>query len=275
VTFAQRVRSVQLATDSLLCIGLDPDLNKLPRSLRSGRDPAATFCRIIIQATADLVCAYKINLAFFEAQGSAGWKSIERILTHIPEGVLCIGDAKRGDIGNSSAQYAEALFVRLGFDAVTVNPYMGRDSVEPFLAHRSKGTFLLALTSNRGASDFQYLKSDGQPLYQHVVARANTWNRQNNCGLVVGATRASDLGRIRRLARSMPILIPGIGAQGGDLRNSVRYGCTTRGDLALINVGRTILYASSRADFAVAARTSAEETRTSINRYRREFFHTS
>ncbi|MDH4069721.1 MAG: orotidine-5'-phosphate decarboxylase, partial [Ignavibacteria bacterium] len=229
----------------------------------------------IIDATADLACAYKINLAFFEAHGVSGLRSMEQVLQRIPSGVLSIGDGKRGDIGNSAAMYARGLFRDFGFDAVTVSPYMGEDSVLPFLANRSKGAFVLALTSNKGAADFQYLRSGKKRLYQHVVARAESWNGKRNCGLVVGATKPSELRRIRTMVPTMPILIPGIGAQGGDLRSSVRYGCTAKGDLALLNVGRTILYASSGKNFDAAARSSAEQVRDEINHHRKLRFKRS
>lgn len=275
MNFSQRVRTVQKETNSLLCIGLDPDLKRIPRTMRKTPDPLAAFCRAIIDATADLVCAYKVNLAFFEAHGVRGMKSLERVLQRMPSGVLCIGDAKRGDIGNSASMYAEGLFRNFGFDAVTVSPYMGEDSVLPFLTDRSRGAFVLALTSNKGASDFQYLRSGKRQLFNHVVLRVRKWNRQRNCGIVVGATKSTQLREIRDLVPTMPILIPGIGAQGGDLRTSVRYGCTTKGDLAILNVGRTVLYASSGKQFAFAARSAAGQVRDEINHYRSLYFRRS
>jgi orotidine-5'-phosphate decarboxylase len=190
---------------------------------------------------------------------------MEKLRSLIPSSVLCIGDAKRGDIGNSAAMYAHGLFDDIGFDAVTVNPYMGSDSVLPFLEKSSRGAFVLALTSNTGAKDFQYLRSNKRPLYEHIVQKARAWNSKDNCGLVVGATKPAELRAIRRKADDMPILIPGIGAQGGDLRSAVKHGSTRNGDLAVINVGRTILYASVKADFQDAARAAARTMRDSIN----------
>ncbi len=266
--FNQRVRSVQKKNNSLLCIGLDPDMSKIPVKLKRSRDPLYEFCKSIIYATCDLVCAYKLNLAFFEVQGSKGWDAMQKLRRLIPESVLCIGDGKRGDIGNTAEMYATGLLDDLGFDAVTVNPYMGSDSVLPFLEDSSKGAFVLTLTSNEGARDFQYLASGRKPLYQHVISRVLQWNRKGNCGLVVGATRPVDLRMVRRMAPELPILIPGIGAQGGDLKASVRNGCTKKSDLALINVGRTILYASNKPDFQEAARASARHMRDSMNEFR-------
>jgi orotidine-5'-phosphate decarboxylase len=272
MNFYQRLRSIQKKTNSLLCIGLDPDLTGIPAFLRRGRNPIYEFNRRIIDATADLVCAFKLNLAFYEADGVKGWRTLEKTLEEIPPGVLTIGDGKRGDIANTATLYARSLFEVLGFDAVTVNPYMGRDSVEPFLANPAKGVFILALTSNPGSGDFQQLTAGGRRLFQHVVAAAKRWNVRNNCGLVVGATKPAELHRIREAAPEMPILIPGVGAQGGDLREAVRSGCTARGDFALINVGRSVLYASGGKDFATASRAAARQLRDMITMHRESFF---
>jgi orotidine-5'-phosphate decarboxylase len=229
------------------------------------------FNRRIIDATADLVCAYKLNLAFYETLGAAGWHVMEKTLEHIPRGIMTIGDGKRGDIGNTSERYARALFDELGFDAATVNPYMGYDSIEPFLGRSDRGVFLLALTSNAGSKDFQRLTVRGQPLYERVIQAAVRWNTNNNIGLVVGATHPQELRRIRTLSPQTPILIPGIGRQGGDLQSAVRYGCTRHGGLAIINASRSILYASSGKDFPAAARREAMKLRSEIERYREQF----
>lgn len=268
MSFSQRLATAQTNAGSLLCVGLDPDPAKLPPVLHGDDNAVTEFNRRIIEATADLVCAYKLNLAFYEAAGEKGWSMLRRTLSYIPANVITIGDAKRGDIGNTAAMYAHALLVDLGFQAATVNPYMGFDSVEPFLRDPERGAFVLGLTSNPGAKDFQYLKVGARPLYERVVRKAASWNANGNCGLVVGATRPAELKRIRAMAPSMPILIPGVGAQGGDLKNAVRNGCDRDGLLALINAGRSILYASTGDDFADAARRAATDLRDAINRYR-------
>lgn len=269
MNFTERLRRVQQMQRSLLCIGLDVDPLKLPASIRRTANPLLDFNRRIIEATHDLLCAYKLNLAFYEALGAMGWNILERTLALIPSSVLTIGDGKRADIGNTSEQYARALFDHLGFDATTVNPYMGYDSVEPFLRQPGRGVFVLTLTSNPGSRDFQRARVGKHALYERVALRASRWNQNQNIGLVVGATHATELKRVRVLAPPLPILIPGIGAQGGDLQRAVRYGCTTRGDLAILTVSRTILYASSGKDFAEAARRQAEEFYRQIQQARK------
>ena len=272
MTFYERLRKAQKRHNSLLCIGLDSDIMKIPGFLSRHEDPIAEFNRRVIDATRDLVCAYKFNLAFYEALGEKGWKTVHRTLAHLQEETITIGDAKRGDIGNSAELYARALFSDYGFSACTVNPYMGSDSVEPFTRNSHQGVFVLAVTSNPGAKDFQYLKVNKRPLYEHVIAEAKRWNTRQNCGLVVGATRPKDLERVRKLVPDMPLLIPGVGAQGGDLRLAVRYGCDRKGEMAVINASRSILYASHSKDFDAAARGAALAMRDEINRYRTEFF---
>ena len=272
MSFNRRLRSVQRKTKSLLCIGLDTDTARIPAFLRTRRDPVAEFNRRIIDATADLVCAYKFNLAFYESAGSRGLAALHAALEKIPAGTLTIGDGKRGDIGNTAEMYAKALFGDFAFTACTVNPYMGGDSVEPFLRDGTRGVFILAVTSNPGARDFQYLPVRGRPLYERVIRRARIWNTSDNCGLVVGATRPAQIKRARALAPDLPFLIPGIGAQGGDLRAAVRYGCDRDGYLAVINASRSILYASGDRDFATAARAAALTLRDTINRYRETYF---
>ena len=263
---------MQRKSGSLLCIGLDTDIARIPKNLARGSDPVADFNRRIIDATSDLVCAYKLNLAFYEAGGERGLRSLQKTLAHIPDGIITIGDGKRGDIRNTSELYARALFVELGFDACTVSPYMGRDSVEPFLRNRAKGVFVLAMTSNPGAEDFQHLRIAGRPLHEHVMESVVKWNTRQNCGLVVGATRPRQLERARMIAPDMPFLIPGVGAQGGDTKASVRHGCDRHGEMAIMNAGRSIIYASSGRDFARAARASATRLHEEICTYRRRFF---
>jgi orotidine-5'-phosphate decarboxylase len=272
MNFSQRVRRIQKRNDSLLCIGLDTDVNMIPEFLFEWGDPVYEFNRRIIDATKDLVCAYKINLAFYEVTGEHGWYTVHQTLARIPEEIVTIGDGKRGDIGNSSERYAKLFVEDYEFAASTVNPYMGEDSVAPFLKNSNQGAFVLALTSNPGARDFQYLPVRGKPLYEHVIAKAKKWNRRKNCGVVVGATRPKDLRRVRSLVPDMPLLIPGVGAQGGDVRSAVRYGCTADGMMAIINAGRSIIYASRGEDFARAAREAAISLRDEINTYRLKYF---
>ncbi len=272
MSFNDHLRDVQRQRRSLLCVGLDIDPAKLPEPLKGRPDGVVEFARAIVAATQDLVCAFKPNLAFFEALGRNGWDALRRTLDVIPPGVVTIGDGKRADIGNTSARYASALFTEFGFHAVTVNPYMGSDSVEPFLADPEHGVFLLALTSNPGSRDFQRKRVGSGRLYEAVVRTARKWNTRGNLGLVVGATHPSELKRVRALAPDMPLLIPGIGTQGGDLRASIRWGCTADGDLAVINASRSILYASSGRDFADAARAEALRLRDAIEEQRHHFF---
>jgi orotidine-5'-phosphate decarboxylase len=268
MSFLQRLRHVQNQQNSLLCIGLDVDSNKIPLCLRSSRNPALEFNKRIIDATHDLVCAYKPNLAFYEAMGQKGISTLRETLSCIPHSVLTIGDGKRGDIGNTAERYAKSLFTDFGFDAVTVNPLLGFDSVEPFLTNPEKGVFLLALTSNPGSRDFQRLKIGTIPLYEKIVRAAKKWNMNHNIGLVIGATHPNELLRVRKIVPDMPILIPGVGKQGGEVQSSIRCGCDKHGQLAVINVSRSIIYASSGKDFAGAARAEAlklvEEMRRSL-----------
>jgi orotidine-5'-phosphate decarboxylase len=266
MTFTERLSSIQSRTGSLVCVGLDVDPEKIPSHLRSRPDGVLEFNKRIIDATSDVVCAYKPNLAFYEALGELGWTILRETVRAIPNGILTIGDAKRGDIGNTAERYAYALFTDLGFDAVTVNPYLGFDSVEPFLRDPEKGVFLLALTSNPGSKDFQRLKSGAVPLYEKVVRAAKKWNTNKNIGLVVGATHPRELERVRSIVPGMPLLIPGIGKQGGNLKSSIKYGCDKNGLLAVINASRSILYASSGADFAEAARAEAVRMRDEIRK---------
>lgn len=259
MSFTQKLRTVQQKQQSLLCVGLDVDLEKTPEHLKSSDNPILEFNRQIIDATCDLVCAYKPNLAFYEAMGESGLRALKETMRIIPKSVLTIGDGKRGDIGNTAERYAKSLFEDFGFDSVTINPYMGFDSVEPFLKNPDKGVFLLALTSNPGSKDFQRLKMNGTPLYEKVVRTAKKWNSNQNIGLVVGATHPRELKAIRKIVPDMPLLIPGIGKQGGDLKSAVKDGCDKNGQLAIINASRSIIYASSGKDFADAARSEAKK----------------
>ncbi|MDY7019644.1 MAG: orotidine-5'-phosphate decarboxylase [Chloroflexota bacterium] len=258
--FIAKLLAVSRKNESLLCIGLDPDPELIPRVT------ALEFNRAIVDATCDLVCAYKPNLAFYEALGIEGLTTLEGTIKYIPPDIPVIGDAKRGDIGNTARAYAKALFDTFGFDAATVNPYLGFDSIEPFISYKDKGVFVLCRTSNPGALDFQDLRStDSLSIYEIVARKAQEWNVHGNIGLVVGATYPEELKKIRSICPEMPLLIPGIGAQGGDLASAVNYGTDTQGEKAIISVSRQILYASREKDFAQAARSVAEEIRNQIN----------
>ncbi|MBM4443727.1 MAG: orotidine-5'-phosphate decarboxylase [Chloroflexi bacterium] len=265
--FAQKLLQASTRNKSLLCLGLDPDPELMPEA------GVIEFNRAIIDATADLVCAYKPNLAFYEALGSAGLAALQETVKHIPEGIPVIGDAKRGDVGHTARAYARALFEVLGFDAVTVSPYLGHDSIEPFTRYADRAVFVLCRTSNPGAGDFQDALcsdaqgSDGQPLYRLVASRAQEWNTRGNVGLVVGATYPRELSEIRQLCPQMDLLIPGIGAQGGDLEWAVRHGTDGQGRRAIFASSRQILYASRGSDYARAARESADGLRRQINSF--------
>ncbi len=264
--FRHKLAAASARNESLLCVGLDPVIEKLPAAMLTESDPVLRFCSEIIQATSDLVCAYKPNFAFFGALGESGWRTLESTLEQIPSHIPVILDAKVGDIGNTAQQYARMFFERLGADALTVNPYMGYDAVEPFLAYGDRGIFLLCLTSNPGSADFQTLRVDGEPLYHSVARRAAAWDKEaGNCGLVVGATRAETLIEVRRLAPELPLLVPGVGTQGGDLEAVVVNGQDAAGGGLVINASRSVLYASSEADFGTAARSAATTMRSDIN----------
>ena len=262
-SFLQKLEAACQANRSLLCVGLDPDPRLMPTADIFG------FNRAIIDATRDLVCAYKPNLSFYEAQGLEGLRALGQTVEHIRTvslGVIIIGDAKRGDIASSSAGYATAIFDQWGFDSVTVNGYLGRDSVEPFLEYDDKGAFVLCRTSNPGAVDFQDIKDKkGVPLYQSVARAVGGWSADGNLGLVVGATYPDELKAVREICPQMPILIPGVGSQAGDLRHAVVNGTDAQGRRAIISASRSIIYASSGPDFAEAARREASALRDRIN----------
>ena len=246
---------------SFLCIGLDVDLNKIPQHLLKEEDPIFAFNKAIIDATHHLAVAYKPNLAFYEAYGIKGLKALGKTIDYLNENhpeIFTIADAKRGDIGNTSGMYAKAFFEDLNFDSVTVAPYMGKDSVEPFLAYENKHTILLALTSNAGAYDFQTQKVEGEELYKKVLKTSKTWVNGQNLMYVVGATKAEFLADIRKIVPESFLLVPGVGAQGGNLQEVCQYGMNGNVGL-LINSSRGIIYASNESDFAVAAAEKAGE----------------
>lgn len=246
---------------SFLCIGLDVDMNKIPKHLLETEDPIFEFNKAIIDATHDLCVAYKPNTAFYEAYGISGWKSLQKTIDYLnknyPE-VFTIADAKRGDIGNTSTMYAKAFFEDLGFDSVTVAPYMGKDSVEPFLYFKDKHTILLALTSNSGAFDFQTQKIDEEELYKKVLETSKTWENSENLMYVVGATKADYFAQIRTIIPNSFLLVPGVGAQGGDLQEVCKYGLSKNVGL-LINSSRGIIYAENSENFAESSRNKALE----------------
>jgi orotidine-5'-phosphate decarboxylase len=268
MTFQEKLLTTIVEKESLLCIGIDPVLEQMPDSVRRAPEPLVAFSKAIIDAAADLAAAFKINTAFYEAYGSAGWRALEKTFRYLPSNALKIADAKRGDIGNTARMYAQAFFEQLGADALTVNPYLGGDSVKPFIERPEKGVFFLCLTSNPGARDLQYFSDGSKSLHEKVAALVQEWNTSSNCGLVVGATHPDELSHLRKLVPDLPFLIPGIGAQGGDLQASVQYGTDAEGTNALYNSSRAILYASPGEDFAAAARVEAERTRDAINQAR-------
>ncbi|MDR1063381.1 MAG: orotidine-5'-phosphate decarboxylase [Azoarcus sp.] len=265
--FAAALRAAWQKRNSLLCIGLDPDPARFPTPLAGQPEAIFAFCRAIVDATADLVCAFKPQIAYFAAQRAED--QLEALIEHIHAlhpGVPVILDAKRGDIGSTAAQYAEEAFARYRADAVTVNPYMGRDSVEPYFAWQGKGVILLCRTSNPGGADLQNLDVGGEKLYERVARLAAAeWNADGNCALVVGATFPAEIARVRALIGDMPLLVPGIGAQGGDIAATVAAGQTADGLGLAINSSRAILYASADEDFADAARQAALAAREAIN----------
>lgn len=271
-SFRARLAATWARSDSLVCIGLDPEIERFPRQVAEHPSPIFQFNKAIIDATADLVCAYKPQFAHYAAYEAED--QLERTIEYIHRaypGVPVILDSKRGDIGNTAERYAIEAFERYGADAVTVNPYLGGDSLEPFLRREDRGVVVLCRTSNPGARDLQDLTvgDDGRRLY-HVVAEmaASRWNTRRNCLLVVGATYPAELAQIRRIVGDMPLLVPGVGAQGGDVAQVVRNGQTADGTGLLVSSSRAILYASAGEDFAAAARAAALSLRDQINAHR-------
>lgn len=249
---------------SYLCVGLDADISRLPRHLLDQEDPVFAFNKAIIDATKDLCVAYKPNLAFYEALGAKGWESLRKTLDYIPDTHFTIADAKRGDIGNTSRLYAQAFFGELGFDAVTVAPYMGVDSVQPFLEFEDKWVILLALTSNKGSQDFQMDRQEsGQPLYEKVMRKAQEWGTPGNLMFVVGATHPEKFEEIRAIAPEHFLLVPGVGAQGGDLEALTHHGANADVGL-LVNSSRGIIFAGEGEDFAQKAREAAQSLQQSM-----------
>ncbi len=270
MNFISKLHSAWVSSNSLLCVGLDPDPSKLPASLHGRPDAIWQFNKAIIDATHDLVCGYKPQIAYFASQSAEDQllRTMDYLRTAYPH-IPVILDAKRGDIGSTADQYAAEAFTRYQADAVTVNPYLGTDSITPFTRYADKGVIILCRTSNSGAQDFQDLTIDGKPLYLHVAHKvANEWNAHGNCLLVVGATWPEQMQRVREVVGDMPLLVPGVGAQGGDVKALVTAGKTKSGTGLVINSSRAVLYASSGDDFAQAARKVAQASRDEINLYR-------
>ncbi len=278
MTRKQLIEQIQVKK-SYLCVGLDTDITKIPKHLQSHPDPVFEFNKQIIDATQDLCVAYKINTAFYEAMGLKGWAAMEKTVNYIPKDQFIIADAKRGDIGNTSTQYANAFFVNMDFDAVTVAPYMGEDSVKPFLEFENKWAIVLGLTSNPGSRDFEQLSvvgretnNSGEYLYESVLRKVSSWGSPDNLMFVVGATKASDLESIRKIIPGHFLLVPGVGFQGGSLEEVSRYGMIKDGSAdppcgLLVNVSRAIIYASEKEDFASEARTIAQQYQAEMAGY--------
>lgn len=270
MNFRDKLSNIAYKNNSLLCIGLDIDKEKMPKFLfEINNDPYLHFNKLIIDNTKDIVCAYKLNMAFYEVLGIRGIDLLEKTIRYIPSNIFIILDGKRNDIDNTARKYAKTLFEKFKADAVTVNPYLGRDGVDPFLKYKNKCTFILCKTSNKSANEFQNLLINKKPLYQLVAQKINDWNTYKNCGAVVGATYPEELKTIRSiLGDEIPILIPGIGKQGGNIKKTVINGTNKKGEMAVINSSRGIIFASNGKDFADKARDSALSLRDEINKNR-------
>ncbi len=272
MSFKTILNNIVVKNNSLLCVGLDSDIEKIPEHIRNGEHPQSTFNKAIIDATADLVCAYKPNSAFYEARGIAGLEALKITCDYIKDKyseIPIILDAKRGDIGNTNVGYIKFAFDYLRCDGITLHPYLGKESLKPFFDQVEKGIFILCRTSNEGAGEFQDLIIDNKPLYQIIAEHAGKeWNYNGNCGLVVGATYPDELKVVRHIVGNLPLLIPGIGAQGADVEKTVKAGVDSEGLNAIINSSRGIIFASSGANFAEKAREETQKLKDLINIYR-------
>jgi orotidine-5'-phosphate decarboxylase len=270
MNWREKLSTITSQNNSLLCVGLDTDKGKIPKFLiDASKNPLFDFNKAIIDATKDLVCAYKLNMAFYEVGGRKGIEALEKTIQYIPRNIMIILDGKRNDIGNTAENYAKSLFDTLEADAVTVNPYLGKDGIMPFLEYTDKCSFILCRTSNPSAGDFQDLLVSSTPVYQIVAQKIREWNTNNNCGAVVGATYPEELKTVRTiLGETIPILIPGVGKQGGDIEKTVRNGTNAQGEMALINSSREIIFTGEHQDFAEQSRKKAELVRNEINKYR-------
>jgi len=285
--FYDKISTAAKTNDSWLCVGLDPEISKIPTVFGNDIESIYNFNEAIIDATSDLVCAYKPNAAFYEVHGSAGWDVLQKTIRAIPKHIPVILDFKRGDIGNTAKMYARSAFEHLGADAVTVSPYLGFDSISPFIEYEEKGVFILCLTSNPSSADFQKLQLSGEMLplnqkssngkatnlYQYIAAQSLKWNAKSNIGLVVGATAPEELNEVRNsIGNIMPILIPGVGSQGGDLEKAVMNGSNHNGDLAIINVARAVIFPDaynlsiSQPDYEKIMAVAAAQFRDRINK---------
>jgi len=270
MNFKQKLIDISHTNNSLLCVGLDIDKEKIPKFLfQPKKNPYFTFNKLIIDATKDLVCAFKLNLAYYEVLGPNGMELLKNTINSIPKDITIILDGKRNDIGNTARKYAQSLFETLQADAITINPYLGKDGIVPFLEYKDKCSFILCRTSNVSAGDLQDLRIQNTPFYQIVATKIKEWNTNDNCGAVVGATYPEELKTIRDiLGDDIPILIPGVGAQGGDVEKTVKNGTNNEGKMAIINSSRGIIYAGNNESFDVTARNAAEKLRDEINKYR-------
>ena len=250
-----------------ICVGLDTDIEKIPPHLKNCIDNIFEFNKQIIESTSENTAAYKFNLAFYESEGIAGLKQLEKSLELIPEDTLTIGDAKRGDIGNTARMYAKSLFEHFNFDSATLNPYMGYDSISPFLEYKDKLSFILSLTSNKGADDFEKATlKDGKKLYQLIINKVNDWNTKHNCGIVFGATQIDELEKNISTFEQLPVLVPGVGAQGGNLEDVINSFINREQMRLLINVSRSIIYKDNSNDFATAANEELLRLNSIINK---------
>lgn len=270
MNFSERLQHLIGQRQSHLCVGLDPDIDRLPAGIAPSPDGLLQFCREIIDSTAASAAAFKVNFAFFEALGHAGWRVLEQVAALLPSAVIRIADAKRGDIGNSARHYARAILHELPFDCLTANPYLGGDAAAPFLENPAKGVFFLCMTSNPAAREIQHFPDRTQPLYLHVAARVAEWNRNMNCGLIVGATHTDELKQVRKVCPELPFLIPGVGAQGGDVKTVAAVGTAGGRAPALLSVSRAIIFAGKGKNFASAAAAAAQKFQTDIQSAVRE-----
>ncbi|MCL4354094.1 orotidine-5'-phosphate decarboxylase [Patescibacteria group bacterium] len=270
--FKKKLEKIIKENNSLLCIGLDTDINKIPKHLLKEKDPVFAFNKGVIDGTFDLVCAYKPNMAFYEAMGIKGLESLKRTVDylktkypHIP--TIC--DAKRGDIGSTAQMYAKSAFDYFEFDSITINPYLGTDSVEPFLEYKDKGIIILCKTSNKGSLDFQSLETEEEMMYIKVAKKILEWNKKyGNCAMVIGATWPEEIKKIRELNDEIFLLVPGIGTQGGDMKKTIMYGVNSRKSGLIINISRAIIYASNNVNFVIENRNKALTFRNEVNKYR-------
>jgi orotidine 5'-phosphate decarboxylase subfamily 2 len=270
MNFKEKLSRVVNKNNSLLCVGLDIDKEKMPGFLfKNSKNPFFEFNKSIIDETKGLVCAYKLNMAFYEVLGKNGLDVLEKTIEYIPREIVIILDGKRNDIGNTASKYAKSLFETYKADAVTINPYLGFDGVKPFLDYKDKCSFILCRTSNPSAVDFQDLKTQGKPFYEVVAEKIKIWNKNNNCGAVVGATYPEELKKIRSiLGDDIPLLLPGIGKQGGDVEKTVKYGVNHNGEMAIINSSRGIIFYDNSSKYSEKARDKAMSLRDQINDYR-------